>query len=170
MKRVYRYFVSSSGLLFLDDVLHKNFTSCLKDPVAIDFLLRLVRPNTSGIDTDLYPFLSPCGPELNLVRAEQPSTPIVFRDLNDLETVLKWGATIETPFQPHKLAFDQSGAFYHFVGHRKIEWGLLATPLAERLSERIDLEIDNMGRGVQGAFHDKFGTRHTMQRINFEKN
>lgn len=62
-----------------------------------------------------YEWISPCGPELNLVRCQD--TPIVYRELIDDggdTGMLKWAGNQWEPFQPEKLVVDPSNGYvYH---------------------------------------------------------
>lgn len=62
-----------------------------------------------------YEWISPCGPELNLVRCQD--TPIVYRELvdhNGVGGMLKWAGSLWEPFQPDKLIVDPSNGYvYH---------------------------------------------------------
>jgi len=60
---------------------------------------------------DGYRWLSPCGPELNFVRAE--ATPVVYKELDD-EGFLHWGGSLKTRFDPSRILVDlDTGYLYH---------------------------------------------------------
>ncbi|GAC98097.1 hypothetical protein PHSY_005686 [Pseudozyma hubeiensis SY62] len=69
---------------------------------------------TNG-NSEGYEWISPCGPELNLVRCQD--TPIVYRELVDDggdTGMLKWAGDLWEPFQPEKLVVDPSNGYvYH---------------------------------------------------------
>ncbi|KAJ1042363.1 hypothetical protein NDA10_002286 [Ustilago hordei] len=59
-----------------------------------------------------YEWISPCGPELNLLRSQD--TPIVYRELSEEDGMLKWAGTLTEPFLPEKLVVDSSNGYvYH---------------------------------------------------------
>ncbi|KJE96919.1 hypothetical protein, variant [Capsaspora owczarzaki ATCC 30864] len=62
--RQYFYFVDHHGQLFLDDVKIKNFVTCFKDKVFLDFFFRRLRRNTTGLYTEVFPYVSMCGREV----------------------------------------------------------------------------------------------------------
>lgn len=63
-------------------------------------------------ESEGYEWISPCGPELNLVRCQD--TPIVFRELGLEDEMLKWAGSLTEPFQPEKLVVDpETGYVYH---------------------------------------------------------
>jgi hypothetical protein len=84
-RRLYFYYVDAvNGFLFLDDMKHRNFTSCFKDKAFLSFFysrLRVARSTDPGYGVygAAFPWVSPCGAELNWIRAED--TPIVFTEL-----------------------------------------------------------------------------------------
>ncbi|KAJ9474495.1 hypothetical protein PHBOTO_004970 [Pseudozyma hubeiensis] len=69
----------------------------------------------SNGNSEGYEWISPCGPELNLVRCQD--TPIVYRELIDDggdTGMLKWAGNLWEPFQPEKLVVDPSNGYvYH---------------------------------------------------------
>eukprot|EP00128_Syssomonas_multiformis_P000330 Colp12_sorted_trinity150504_noHs@11392 len=108
-KRQYFYFVDHHGQLFLDDVKIKNFTSCFKEVKFLDFFYRRLRPNTTKLYEEDFPYISPCGRELNFIRVDD--TPIVFLKL--IDDNLLYGGSLTVPFQPDQLHMSSEGRIYH---------------------------------------------------------
>ncbi|KAI7824625.1 hypothetical protein BC939DRAFT_449634 [Gamsiella multidivaricata] len=107
--RPYFYFIDIHGQVFLQDTRPKNFVSCYKDPKFLDFFINRIKPNATAHFPE-YPWLSPCGKEMNFVEAAD--TPIVFHSLQ--EGQLLWGGTLRTPFLPDQLRVSMStGRIYH---------------------------------------------------------
>jgi len=87
--RRYFYDIDEHGQLFLSGTKIKNFTSCYKDPVFLDFFYSRLKPLAWHTDEgeaqrrtlmeDGYSHLSLCGVERNYVRSVD--TPIVFKEL-----------------------------------------------------------------------------------------
>ncbi|KAF9944501.1 hypothetical protein BGZ65_011963, partial [Modicella reniformis] len=78
--RPYFYYIDLHGQVFLQDTTPKNFTSCYKDPKFLDFFISRIKPNSTALFPE-YPWVSPCGKELNFV--EVADTPIIFHGLQD---------------------------------------------------------------------------------------
>eukprot|EP00037_Helgoeca_nana_P026325 m.296406 g.296406 ORF g.296406 m.296406 type:complete len:248 (-) comp27192_c0_seq6:2753-3496(-) len=123
-RRLYFYWVDHNGFLFLDDTKHRNFTSCFKDPVFLKFFYSRIRlsedsdPAADRFSSD-FPWLSPCGPEINWIRADD--TPIVFTALAQIPdsdpgaSELSYaGGTITQPFDVTELEYcPDRGRLYH---------------------------------------------------------
>jgi hypothetical protein len=122
--REYFYFIDLRGRLW-------HGSSELSDPVFLQMFFRQLRPNTTGRHRE-YPYVSPCGNELNYVRAAD--TPIVFQHLRDGR--LWYGGNLSVPFLPESLRFSDDGILYHPapVGG----WGRLAPALALELGNAIE--------------------------------
>lgn len=111
-----------------------------EDAAFLDFFYSRLRRNTPDssdegateageLRAQGYDWVSPCGPELNYVRAAR--TPIVFRSLSEGATprdhpavkpadaaerfagVLHYGGTLTEPFRPDALRADLDGYLYH---------------------------------------------------------
>lgn len=90
----------------------KNFTSCFKDKAFLDFFFKRLRARRPDDGHPDYPFVSPCGRELNFIKSE--NTPIVYTELRPSKSndkhVLIWGGTMEVicscyeRFRPRVLA------------------------------------------------------------------
>ncbi|KAK0553573.1 hypothetical protein OC844_006279 [Tilletia horrida] len=135
--RSYFYHVDVHGQLFLTETEPKNITSCFKSAPFLDFFFQRLGPNPAldrssasstppkkqtpvalaraELENDAlqegYPWLSPCGPEMNFVKAE--ATPVVFRELDE-EGFLHWGGSLKVPFDPAQMVVDiETGYLYH---------------------------------------------------------
>ncbi|KAG0270036.1 hypothetical protein DFQ27_001000 [Actinomortierella ambigua] len=115
--RPYFYHLDVHGQLFLHDTYPRNFTSCFKDPKFLDFFFSRIQPNDRAGDPpefqrlhQQYPWISPCGKEMNFV--EVADVPVVYHSLRDGHLV--WAGTKTTPFLPDRLFVSEStGRIYH---------------------------------------------------------
>uniref|UniRef100_A0A0G4HI48 Uncharacterized protein n=1 Tax=Chromera velia CCMP2878 TaxID=1169474 RepID=A0A0G4HI48_9ALVE len=104
----------SSNVLFLNDTKQKNFTTCFNEKKFLNFFFRQLRPNTTGQHAEEFPFVSPCGKEINFLRCDD--TPIVYTGLReepDGSHSLVWAGDLTAPFDPSKLFISQRGRLYH---------------------------------------------------------
>lgn len=62
--RQYFYTIDEHGQLFLSDAKVKNFITAYKDKTFLDFFTKRIRKNDTGVYTDVFPYISPCGKEL----------------------------------------------------------------------------------------------------------
>ncbi len=95
--REYFYTIDASGRLWHDG-------TELTDARFLNFFYKRLGPNETGAHPD-FPFLSPCGLELNFVRAE--SWPLVFRRLR--EGQLEYAPDLVVGFQPSGMRFTVPG-------------------------------------------------------------
>jgi hypothetical protein len=103
--------------------LPKNIATSIKSVAFLDFLFRRIRRIEKreqdilrGLDAEEdYPFVSPCGLELNFVRPAD--LPIVFHTMDDTEDgdkVLVFGGSMVQTFCPDKIALAKdTGRLYH---------------------------------------------------------
>jgi Domain of unknown function (DUF4505) len=95
-----------------------------------------------------YPFLSPCGEELNFIRPA--ATPIVYHTFREYDQCLLFGGNLEHAFDPTQLAISSTtGRMYHrFTSKNKnitnsqgreqsLSYGLIRSSIAVALSEKI---------------------------------
>ena len=82
--REYFYYVDHHGQLFLDDTKVKNFVTCFKDPGFLSFFFKRLKVNDTQRYQKQFPFISPCGRELNYIRCED--IPVVFTHIVDAST------------------------------------------------------------------------------------
>lgn len=121
-----------------------------------------------------YEWISPCGPELNLIRCQD--TPIVFRELSQEEGMLKWAGTLTEPFQPDKLVLDPSNGYVYHPSpqpsrRRKSDQeapsrygslSLLGSNLVlSRLAEGLEIDSDAFENGIGGTIEWK-GKRYEL--------
>jgi hypothetical protein len=172
--RCYFYNVDLQGQLFLEESLPKNITSCIKDAKFLDFFFRRLQPlrqrdedllHGRDILTSEYPYVSPCGIELNFVRPA--ATPIVFHGLQRDE--LSYAGTMVQPFDEKHLAIsEETGRLYHRLTGENVlardkakskvvatqdikdEFGLIRSSVAVALSDRIEVLDGNDADGSSG--------------------
>lgn len=77
LKKQYFYHINLFGHLFIEDVLPKNITSCLKSIKFLDFFFSQIQLNKTGKHLD-YPLISPCGKEMNYIKTADPYGAITF--------------------------------------------------------------------------------------------
>jgi hypothetical protein len=100
-----------AGQLFIEDVVPKNITTCLKEDKFVDFFVRQLRPNDTGEHVD-YPLCSPCGKEMNYVKPADPAGGIVLGDFHPTTAEFSYGASFRQPLDPTSFAI-QNGRLYH---------------------------------------------------------
>lgn len=156
----YFYAVDLQGRLFLEEVLPKNIATSLKSEKFLDFFFRRIKRtgkrersilqkigsewNFNTLADD-YPFVSPCGVELNFIRPAD--TVIVFHSIREAPSggrELVFGATLTHPFSPGRLFISKrTGRIYHEMtvdlDEEKIvrDFGLIKSSLAVSLSDGI---------------------------------
>lgn len=117
-QRRFFFTVDLLGRLFNAEARARSVATCLRGDRLLDFFFQQLRPNTTGLHERAFPWLSPCGKELNFVAADD--TPIVFHDLVDAQ--LAYGGTLREPFRPEHLRLSaRSGRLYHaLTAHRRL--------------------------------------------------
>lgn len=142
--REYFYYVDHQGMLFLDDVRIRNFTSCFKDKKFLAFFFKRIKINNTGRYMQEFPYVSLCGVERNFVRCDD--LPIVFTKIIEKENVetgkkedwLGYSHSEEllmVPFEPQRLFMDpSSGRVYHPAPDRVGGIGLVRSKIAIELS------------------------------------
>jgi hypothetical protein len=98
---------------------------------------------------DDYPFLSPCGVELNFVRPA--ATPIVYHTFCEHHKFMLYGGNLEHAFDSTQLAISSTtGRLYHRFIPKKymtnnqgteqlMSYGLIRSTVAVALSEKISV-------------------------------
>ena len=158
-KRVYFYQVDLRGRLFLDspNLLRRNDATCLKTKEFLDFFFSHIKPcpdlkQPGALDAikvrtwkealpefaGEYPWMSPCGRELNLLKAED--TPIVFKDLVPSEDGsggedLIYGGSLRERFDPSRLFVGSTTERIYYTRKDNREKCLVHFDLAQRLSK-----------------------------------
>lgn len=119
----------------------KNFTSCFKDKVFLEFFFKRVCRNTSGRYEDTFPYLSLCGRERNFIRCDD--LPIVYTHLLD-DKSLSFGYTGERltyPFKPDQIHMNpNTGRVYHPAEEKYGGIALIRSKLAIELSKGFEFE------------------------------
>ncbi|CAL1539379.1 unnamed protein product [Lymnaea stagnalis] len=142
--REYFYFIDHQGQLFLDDARMKNFTSCFKEKDFLVFFFKRLKRNTSGKYMDEFPYLSPCGRELNFVRCDD--TPIVYTHILDSSSsepgLLSYngaGDRLTVNFEPENICMlPETGRVYHPASEQYGGIGLIKSSLAIELSKHFE--------------------------------
>ncbi|GAK66206.1 uncharacterized protein PAN0_012d4428 [Moesziomyces antarcticus] len=127
-------------------------------------------------DSEGYEWISPCGPELNLIRSQD--APIVFRELSD-DGMLRWAGTLQETFEPDKLVVDPNNGYVYHPSPQptRRRWqtrddstevqrygalSLLGSNLVlSRLAEGLDIDPDAFEHGVGGSIEWK-GRRYKL--------
>ncbi|ETS62270.1 hypothetical protein PaG_03343 [Moesziomyces aphidis] len=127
-------------------------------------------------DSEGYEWISPCGPELNLIRSQD--APIVFRELSD-DGMLRWAGTLQETFEPDKLVVDPNNGYVYHPSPRPTRrkrqtnedsaevqrygaLSLLGSNLVlSRLAEGLDIDPDAFDHGVGGSIEWK-GRRYKL--------
>jgi hypothetical protein len=158
----------------LEEVLPKNIASCIKDEKFLDFFFRRLQPlrprdedllRGRDILTSEYPYVSPCGIELNFVRPA--ATPIVFHSLQEDE--LSYAGCMVQSFEEKHLAIsEETGRLYHRLTGENVlardkaknkvvatqeakdEFGLIRSSVAVALSDRIEVLDEDDSDGSSG--------------------
>ncbi|KAG7364992.1 protein of unknown function DUF4505 containing protein [Nitzschia inconspicua] len=163
-EKIRRYFcnIDFQGRLFLEETSPKNIATSIKDEKFLNFFFSRIRPaNDKEIKfltehevQDDYPFVSPCGKELNFVRPA--ATPIVFHTYREHDSTLLYGGNLQQAFDStHLVVSAKTGRLYHlFVppikkkenlslpGGEKMAYGLIRSSVAVALSENIIIGRD----------------------------
>ena len=139
--RTYRYYIDIHGRLFMEDTWPRNVATCLKDVNFLNMFFKAMRRNDHNVEMqDRYPFVSPCGRELNFISCA--ATPVVFSRLENGQ--LFYAGNLSVPFQPEMLQTCSKGWLYHPspVG----DMGLIQSSLAQAWMENSS--TDEQGRLV----------------------
>uniref|UniRef100_A0A224YFU8 Protein, containing DUF4505 domain n=1 Tax=Rhipicephalus zambeziensis TaxID=60191 RepID=A0A224YFU8_9ACAR len=152
--REYFYFIDHQGMLFLDDSRMKNFTSCFKEKKFLEFFFRRLRYNDTGKYEAEFPFISPCGREMNFVRCDD--LPFVFTHIVQLPEESKEpgskgfllhnhaGNLLKVEFTPQHLCMPAgTGRVYHPAPERAGGVGLIRSLLAIELSKHFTFADDS---------------------------
>ncbi|XP_014479535.1 PREDICTED: UPF0598 protein CG30010 [Dinoponera quadriceps] len=148
--REYFYYIDHQGMLFLDDVRIRNFTSCFKDKKFLAFFFKHLKKNNTGRYMSDFPFLSICGVERNFVRCDD--LPLVFTKVirkQNAETGTEedWFSyahaddLLMVRFEPQKLFMNTStGRVYHPAPEKAAGIGLVRSKLAIEFSVSFDFD------------------------------
>ncbi|KHN70681.1 UPF0598 protein C8orf82 [Toxocara canis] len=128
--REYFYYIDHQGQLFLEDARIKNFTSCFKEERFLKFYFSRLTVNKSGRYANEFPYVSPCGIELNFLRCDD--RPFVFTALDvDKECWFVGNCSKEVPFEAKNLCMFPNGRLYH--PSPLDGYGLVKSKLADQL-------------------------------------
>ncbi|KAK0044462.1 UPF0598 protein [Biomphalaria pfeifferi] len=142
--REYFYYVDHQGQLFLDDSKMKNFTSCFKEKDFLVFFFKRFKLNTTGKYMDEFPYVSPCGRELNFVRCDD--VPIVFTHILESSShfpgILSYngaGHNLTVKLEPENICMSPlTGRVYHPAPKQYGSIGLIKSSLALELSKYFE--------------------------------
>uniref|UniRef100_A0A7S2JS56 Uncharacterized protein n=1 Tax=Leptocylindrus danicus TaxID=163516 RepID=A0A7S2JS56_9STRA len=137
--RRYFYNIDLQGRLFLEETRPKSIATSLKSEAFLNFFFRQIRRISDeeiGLlkyDHDAardYPFVSPCGQEMNFIRPADEITPIVFHGLSsssssscnsaggDSPTSLIFGGSLIQQFSSDALVISKTNnRLYHRLLH-----------------------------------------------------
>ena len=117
--------VAVSHIYDPEETLPKNIATSIKDSRFLDFFFRMVRPigprekeimEICNISKDEYPFVSPCGKELNFIRPA--ATPVVFHTFDPANNKLSFAGSKSQDFRLSDLAVSENtGRLYHRCDH-----------------------------------------------------
>ena len=173
---------------FVEETLPKNIATSIKNVEFLNFFFRRIRRIEKreeeilrglGAEED-YPFVSPCGQELNFVRPVDSA--IVFHSIHDTddgEKKLVFGGHMVQPFCPDKLALAKdTGRLYHELitaykdcgennstptrkirdwstplhASDKVEFGLIRSSVAVTLSNSISIGSNEENDTYSGMY------------------
>lgn len=133
--RKYYYEINQHGQLFLQETYPKNISGNFKDIKFLNFFFTRIKRNNTGEDLE-YPYISPCGKELNLISCLD--SPIVFTDLKNESLI--WGGNLKFSFDPQSLSY-KDGKLYHSSPLSEISSGLISSGLMQnQFADILDLE------------------------------
>lgn len=147
--RRYFYVVDNRGQVFLEQTMHRNYATALRDTTFLNMLFTLLRPNQK---TDIFPekpYYFPCSKETNYVTLDDPTAAVVFARLySDPQHTgkfrLQYGMSQKSqPFDPDSIFLSSTtGKFYHRILQHKYlcdinRYGLLHQDIVEVLSSNI---------------------------------
>ena len=171
--RNYFYVIDLKGQLFLEDMIHRNFTTCSKDPKFLSFFFKQLRANDAKIEPASfrvggkersivapYSYLSTCGAEINFVAHEDPYSALGFVGLEERGScadLIYPGHVAKEQLNPAELLFNsESGRLYHVISAMPNligRLGLLHPSLCLRLADLITCENGQYFFKWQGRLH-----------------
>ena len=136
--RSYFYNIDLQGRLFLEETRPKNIATSLKSEAFLNFFFRQIRRISDeeiqllNDDHDIhvvedYPFVSPCGSEMNFIRPADETAPIVFHDLSSscnsaggVSECLIFGGSLIQQFSVDAFAMSKTNnRLYHRLLHHE---------------------------------------------------
>lgn len=100
--REYFYRIDAKGRLY-----HDNTEQT--DSGFLDFFFRRLKINDTGHHPE-YPYISPCGKEMNFVRSA--GAPVVFRKLEENRSLV-YAGSLTQPWEPMNLRIGSDDQLYH---------------------------------------------------------
>ncbi|XP_033113186.1 UPF0598 protein CG30010-like [Anneissia japonica] len=162
--REYFYYIDHQGQLFLDDAKVKNFITCFKDKKFLAFFFKRLKLNNTGVYVEDFPYVSPCGPELNFVRCDDRPivyTNIIKTDDGDLLSYNHAHEKLTVEFQPEKLCMlPKTGRVYYPTKEKYGSVALVKSSLAIDFSPH--LEFGQEGEYAPPTHFTWKGTRYTL--------
>jgi hypothetical protein len=139
-----------------------NCFDCGNNRKFLNFFFSRIRPCNDNerqflVEHDIqddYPFLSPCGVEVNFIRPA--ATPIVYHTFREHDQFMMYGGNLEHAFDSTKLAISSTtGRLYHrFVTmndmttnqgrEQSMSYGLIRSSVVVALSEKIRVVEDKV--------------------------
>ena len=125
----------------------KNFITCFKDPVFLNFFYSRIRPVEGKTDRyERFRWVSPCGPETNFIEVD--SVPIIWQFMAENEEgfleLEDSSKTFKIPFQPASLYIDEAGYLFHAGLARTGNVGLIKSPgLSEELYKNLQINAND---------------------------
>lgn len=149
-QRTYFYIIDCRGRLFLDGTKNQNYATSLRNKIFLNFFYKQLRADNNHIHPE-FPYVSPCGKELNFVRCEDITAATAFSELvkgsgeNSFNSFsLRIGASdLMQTFDPNKLRISrENGHLYHLLSdHRHLRKsnskGVLHPEITQQLSHQL---------------------------------
>lgn len=113
--RYYFYTVDNRGNLFLHNSKYKNIATAYRDSSFLKTFYKSLRINNTGYYTAEFPYVSPCGKEINYVYHDDANAVITFTDYDKKDNTLLYGGNqFAIAFDPRSLVYNLSnGRLYH---------------------------------------------------------
>jgi len=158
----------------------KNFTSCFKEKVFLNFFFRNIKHNKSGRYEGDFPFVSMCGIERNFIRCDD--VPIVFTGIvptsdkeGNFDLVIAF-SDLKYPFAPESLymlpestdkdcdndeegeedsgnIMAHGGRIYHRADSKLLGYGLIRSTLAQEIGNLF--KLDSNKQPVEFTWNDR---------------
>ncbi|CAI2378625.1 unnamed protein product [Moneuplotes crassus] len=148
------YTIDHKGLLYLEEIEPKNYTSCLKQIKALNFFFTHLQENDLGIEKE-YGYISPCWTEMNFVKPYK--YPIVFNNFSKREDgtyEMRYAGDLKQVFDPSKLIMDEGGHFLHPLdNHKYLKYGSFESNISVSFCETVTEEEGEMYIEWEGQKH-----------------
>ena len=120
----------------MEDTVPKNIATSLKSDKFLAFFFSRLKSNSYG-EHEEYPFISPCGKEMNFIKCAD--TPLVFQELK-VDTLI-YSPGLSVPFQPSSLRVSPTtGRLYHAapVSRKSKGYAVLKSHLGIQISQYLE--------------------------------